>query len=111
MLAPSGWLSRVSMHSCLVTPSGASACIGGLAAICVACDSPERGRFLGLVMRSICGSSALGGRFAPVARAGFDPTGRSCFFGLAAPEGAFGRLDAKDWALPFLGIALSMFRL
>src|SRR5262249_15268963 len=62
-------------------------------------------------MRSICGSAALGGRCPPVARAGFDPTGHSCFFGLAAPEGAFCRLDAKDWALPFLGIALSRFRL
>ena len=79
MLAPSGWLSRVSTRSCLVT-------------------------------RSTFGSSAFTGVLAAATRSAFDSTDRVGFLALAAGDVTLRRDAVFDWALPFLGAALFVFR-
>jgi hypothetical protein len=113
MLAPSGWFSRVSTRSCLVTRSPLeSSDVGGIfaAAARVSWDSGERGGFLCLVTHSILGSSGAGDIFTAVTRAGFNPTDRSGFLGLAATDGASRREGASGLAPLFLGAVLSKFR-
>src|SRR5580704_14186703 len=79
MLAPSGWLSRVSTRSCLVT-------------------------------RSTFGSSAFLSVLAAATRSAFDSTDRVGFLALAAGDVTLRRDAVFDWALPFLGAALFVFR-
>ena len=79
MLAPSGWLSRVSTRSCLVT-------------------------------RADLGSSAFLSVMAAATRSAFNLTDRVGFLALAAGDVTLRRDAVFDWALPFLGAALFVFR-
>src|ERR1700720_2936530 len=79
MLAPAGWLSRVSTRSCLVN-------------------------------RSTFGLSIFTSVLPAAPRSAFDSTDRVGFLALAAGDVTLRRDVVFDWALPFLGAALFVFR-
>jgi hypothetical protein len=63
-----------------------------------------------LVTRSPFGSSAFLSVLAAATRSAFDSTDRVGFLALAAGEVTLRRDAVFDWALPFLGAALFVFR-
>src|ERR1700682_3140775 len=63
-----------------------------------------------LVTRSALGSSAFLSVLAAATRSAFDSTDRVGFLALAAGDVTLRRDAVFDWALPFLGAALFVFR-
>jgi hypothetical protein len=63
-----------------------------------------------LVTRATFGSAAFTGVLAAATRSAFDSTDRVGFLALAAGDVTLRRDAVFDWALPFLGAALFMFR-
>src|ERR1700674_5842023 len=63
-----------------------------------------------LVTRSTFGLSAFNGVLAATTRSAFDSTDRVGFLALAAGDVTLRRDAVFDWALPFLGAALFVFR-
>jgi hypothetical protein len=63
-----------------------------------------------LVTRSTIGSSLLGGTFAAAALSDFETTDRGGFLAMTVADVTLRRDAVFDWALPFLGAALFVFR-
>src|ERR1700730_1950156 len=95
------------MPDCLTPPKGASAVemIPSLTPTIPASSTRSC-----LVTRSALGSSAFLSVLAAATRSAFDSTDRGGFLALAAGDVTLRRDAVFDWALPFFGAALFVFR-